>query len=56
MTESLAVRSVVLVVVVLSPALPLLVYSVCAAVCAYDHPAGSWLAPAKALASAAACT
>ena len=56
MTESLAVRSVVLVVVVLSPALPLLVYSFCAAVCAYDQPAGSWLAPAKALASAAACT
>src|SRR3954452_5082669 len=55
-TESLPARSVVLLIVLLSPALPLLVYAFCAAVCAYDHPAGSWLAPAQALASAAACT
>ena len=56
MTESLAARSVVLVMEELSPALPLFVYSVCAVDWAVDQPTGSWLAPARALASAAACT
>src|SRR6478735_11987740 len=42
--------------VVLSPALPLEVYSVCAVDWAVDQPTGSWLAPARALASAEDCT
>src|SRR6185503_9390250 len=55
-TESFGARSVVFVTVAPSPLFPFLPYSLCATGCAYDQPAGSWDAPARAPASAAACT
>ena len=55
-TESLEVRLVVGVTVTLSLARPFFRYWVEAVVPAEPSPAGSWLAPASAEASAALCT